>query len=159
MPKVSRVELHKFAEIPAPASEVWNLLGDWAGMLRWWPTADPGVGPKLMKCDLIGEHGTLPRTRRMTLDNGVVIEEQIFHQDDCARRIYYTRTEPAGSEVSGYIASAYVDEIDNHTCMMHFCSWFDIHATASGAAAARFETIYQVIFDGFRNYFSNTVHS
>jgi len=153
MPKISRVELHRSSEIPAPASEVWALLGDWAGMLRWWPTADQGAppGPKLVKCDLVGEHGAVPRMRRMTLDNGVVIEERIFYQSDEARRIYYTKTEPAASQLSGYLASAYVDEIDGHTCMMHFSSWFDARA-ASSAAAVRFEAIYQAIFDGFRKY-------
>ena len=160
MPKISRVELHRSSEIPAPASEVWALLGDWAGMLRWWPTADQGAppGPKLVKCDLVGEHGAVPRMRRMTLDNGVLIEERIFYQSDEARRIYYTKTEPAASQLSGYLASAYVDEIDGHTCMMHFSSWFDARA-ASSAAAVRFEAIYQAIFDGFRNYFSKTVNS
>ena len=84
LPKPSRVELHKFAEIPASASEVWSLLTDWAGMLRWWLTVGQGglPGPTLVKCDLVGEHGAVPRTRRMTLDTGAVVEEQIFYQND-----------------------------------------------------------------------------
>ena len=30
-----RVELHRSEEIPASADEVWALLTDWAGMMRW----------------------------------------------------------------------------------------------------------------------------
>jgi hypothetical protein len=157
MTKFSRVELHRSAPIAASASEVWDLLSDWAGMLRWWLTAEQGgfAGPALVACDLVGEHGAVPRTRRMTLDNGAVVEERIFYQNDAARRLHYTKSEPAGSDVSGYVASAYVDEIDGDHCRMHVSSWFDLRAPADvAAAAARFEAIYQAIFDGFQNYFA-----
>jgi hypothetical protein len=157
MSEFSRVALHKSAEINGSASEVWNLLNDWAGMLRWWLTADQGglAGPTLVECDLVGEQGAVPRTRRMTLDNGVVVEEQIFYQNDETRRLYYSKSEPAGSDVSGYIASAYVDEIDGDRCTMHVSSWFDLRSHADvSAAARRFESIYEAIFNGFQCYFS-----
>ena len=109
----------------------------------------------MVRCDLVGEPGAVPRTRRMTLANGIVVEEQIFYQNDEARRLYCGKSEPAGSSVSGYIASAYVDEIDGDRCTMHISSWFDVRSRADlPPAAARFETIYQAIFNGFRNYFS-----
>lgn len=158
-PKFSRAKVHKSAEIPASAGEVWDLLTDWAGMLRWWLTAEQGglPGPPLVKCDLVGERGVVPRTRRMTLDSGLVVEEQIFHQDDNSRRIYYSRTEPPGSPVSGYIATAYVDDIEGDRCTLHISSSFDVQFPADPEAAAiRFEIIYQSIFRCFQNYFSRT---
>jgi hypothetical protein len=96
MLKPSRVELHKSADIPAPAGEVWSLLTDWAGMLRWRLNAEQGgvPGPALVKCELVGEHGAVPRARRMILNNGAVVEEQIFYQNDDTRRIYYSKSEP-----------------------------------------------------------------
>lgn len=160
MTNLSRVELHKSAQIAASASEVWDLLSDWAGMQRWWLTAEQGglAGPTLVACGLVGEHGAVPRTRRMMLDNGAIVEEQIFYQNDETRRLYYKKSESAGSDVSGYVASAYVDEIDGDHCLMHVSSWFDLRSPADvPAAAARFEAIYQAIFDGFQNYFSKAV--
>jgi hypothetical protein len=122
MPEFSRVELHKSTEIPASADEVWSLLTDWAGMFRWRLTAEQGgaPGPALVKCELIGEPGAVPRTRRMTLGNGAIGEEQLFYQNDETRRIYYSKN--ATAEVSGYIASAYVDEIDGKSCTLHVSS-------------------------------------
>ena len=157
MPGSSRVTVRRSAEVPAPAEQVWDLICDWAGMLRWWLKAEQGglAGPTLVKCDLIGQPSAVPRTRRMTLDNGIVVEEQIFQQDDEARRLYYSKTEPPGSPISGYIATAYVDDIQADRCMLHIASSFDVQSPADPEAAViRFETIYQAMFGGFRNYFS-----
>jgi uncharacterized protein YndB with AHSA1/START domain len=37
-----RVALDRSVEIPAPAAQVWSLISDWAGMLRWWLPAEEG---------------------------------------------------------------------------------------------------------------------
>jgi hypothetical protein len=156
MSKSSRVTLHRSAEIAAPASAVWDLVSDWAGMLRWWPSAEQGglAGPALVRCDLIGAHGAVPRTRRMTLANGAVVDEQILYQNDETRRIYYGKS--ATSEVTGYIASTYVDEIDAGRCALQVSSQFDVSPGAEvPAIVARFAAIYeQAIFNGFRRYFA-----
>ena len=56
MAHVQRADLHRSEEIPAPAHEVWMLLPDWVGMLRWSVSAKRGspLG-KLAACELIGE--------------------------------------------------------------------------------------------------------
>jgi hypothetical protein len=56
-PKFSRAEVHKSAEIPASAQEVWNLLTDWAGMMRWWLVAERGglAGPTLVSIQRFSE--------------------------------------------------------------------------------------------------------
>ena len=156
MLQFSRVELHKSAEIPAPADEVWEVVSDWAGMSRWWPSAKEGgpAGPTLVECRLIGGSGTVPRTRQVTLDNGVVVKEQIFYEDNAARRIYYSKNRTPG--VSGYVGTTYVDEIDSHRCALHLSSSFDVRSPADRAAViARFEAIYERgIFNGLRRYFA-----
>jgi hypothetical protein len=157
MAKFSRVALHRSADIPASANEVWDLLTDWAGMFRWRLTAEEGgaPGPALVACALIGEPGAVPRTRRMTLGNGAIIEEQIFYQNDETRRIYYSKS--ATVDVAGYIAGAYVDEIDGENCTLHLSSSFDVSPDSDLAAiVARFEAIYEkAIFNGFRRYFAS----
>ena len=147
-----RVELHKSEEIPASAREVWALLTDWAGMLRWSLSAKRG-GPlgTLVKCELIGEANKIPRTRRMILDSGATVEEELSYQNDETKRIYYRKNDAFGTR--GYIASSYIDELDDRRCRLHILSWFDSEEEAS-AAAARFEAIYKGIFDGFKAYFS-----
>ena len=150
MLQINRVELHKSSEIPASAQEVWALLTDWAGMLRWSLSARR-AGPlgTLVKCELIGRADEVPRTRRMTLDSGATVDEELFYQDDETRRIYYRKNDSFGTK--GYIASSYVDALDGRRCRLHISSWFD---TDQEALAARYETIYQGIFDGFKAYFS-----
>jgi hypothetical protein len=154
MPRIQRIELHKSEEIPASAKEVWALLTDWAGMLRWSQSAKRGgVLGVLVKCELIGEPDNVPRTRRMTLDSGTAVSEELFYQNDETKRIYYRKDDTFGT--SGYIASSYIDEIDDHRCRLHILSWFDAGPGVDGpAAAARFEAIYEGIFEGFRSYFS-----
>jgi hypothetical protein len=87
--------VHKSAEIPAPTEQVWDLICDWAGMLRWWLPAEKGGlrGPVLIGCELIGMPGSVPRTRRMTLSDGTVAEETIVYQNDETRRIHYTKSD------------------------------------------------------------------
>lgn len=154
MPRIYRLELHKSEEIPASADDVWALLTDWAGMLRWSLSAKRG-GPlgTLVKCELIGEANNIPRTRRMILDSGAAIDEELFYQDDEAKRIYYRKNDGYGTR--GYIASSYVDELDDRRCRLHILSWFDAAPEGEApTAAARFEAIYEGIFDGFKAYFS-----
>jgi hypothetical protein len=149
-----RAQIHKSAEIPAPAHAVWTLLTDWAGMLRWSISAKRG-GPvgTLVKCELIGKPDQVPRTRRMILDSGATIEEELVYQNNETRRIYYRKTDSLGSV--GYIATSYVDEIDDLRCRFHIASWFDVDPNEDAAASvARFEGIYAGIFEGFRLYFS-----
>lgn len=152
---IQRVELHEFEEIRAPAQKVWELLIDWAGMMRWSLSARSGGSlGKLVKCELIGEASQLPRTRRMTLDSGLAVDEELFYQNDQARRIYYRKDDTLGT--SGYIASSYVDEVDDRTCRLHISSWFDVGSGVdASAAAARFRAIYKGIFAGFNAYFED----
>lgn len=147
-----RVELHRSEEIPAPADEVWALLTDWAGMMRWSLSAKRGGAlGTLARCELIGEADKVPRTRRMILSSGVAVEEQLFYQNDETKRIYYRKTDTFGTR--GYIASSYVDELDDRRSRLHILSWFDAEEEAA-VAAARYDAIYGGIFDGFKAYFA-----
>ncbi len=157
MPEPGRVTLHKSTEIAAPAGEVWELISDWAGMFRWWLTAEEGGlrGPALVSCELIGRTGSVPRARRMTLSNGAVAEETIFYQNDRTRRISYTKSDEA--VITGYVATTYIDDLDNGGCTVHIASMFDVAGPADQAAAvARFEAIYAAMFNGYQRYFSRT---
>ena len=130
------------------------LLTDWAGMLRWSVSAKRASSlGKLAACELIGEPDKVPRTRRMTLDSGVTIDEELVYQNDQTMRIYYRKIDTLGT--IGYIASSYVDERDDLKCRLHISSWFDVASDEDAeAVVARFEGIYSGIFEGFKLYFS-----
>ena len=152
MPIHHRVELHKSDEIPASAEEVWALLTDWAGMMRWSLSAKRGGAfGMLVGCELLGELNGVPRTRRMILDSGVTVEEELFYQDDASRRIYYRKSDGFGTK--GYIASSYIEELSESCCRFHILSWFDFEGEAS-TGEARYEAIYKGMFEGFKAYFS-----
>ena len=107
-----RVELHKSEEIPASANEVWALLTDWAGMLRWSLSAKRrGALGFLVRCELIGEADKIPRTRRMILSSGAAVEEELFYQNDETKRIYYRKTDTFGHGHTSREAT--VDELDD----------------------------------------------
>lgn len=155
MPSSPRVTVHRWAEVPAPAEQVWDLICDWAGMLRWWLPADQGgpQGPALIGCELIGEPASIPRTRRMILSSGTVAEETIIYQNDETRRIHYTKSDD--QSVTGYLATTYVDDLEGTNCVVHISSQFDVTRPSDAvAAAARFEAIYLAMFDGYRRHFT-----
>ena len=95
MSGASRVALQNSAEIPASAEHVWDLICDWAGMLRWWPPTEKGglSGPTLVGCELIGAPRSVPRTRRITISDGTVVEETVSYQNDETRRIHYLKAD------------------------------------------------------------------
>jgi Polyketide cyclase / dehydrase and lipid transport len=147
-----RVELRKSEKISASANEVWALLTDWAGMMRWSLSAKRGGAlGTVVRCELIGEANKIPRTRRMILSSGAAVEEELFYQNDETKRVYYRKTDTFGT--TGYLASSYVDELDDRRSRLHILSWFDAVEEAS-VAAARYEAIYGGIFDGFKGYFA-----
>jgi hypothetical protein len=124
-------------------------------MLRWWLPAEKGGlrGPALIGCELIGAPGSVPRTRRMTLSDGRVAEETIVYQNDETRRIHYTKSDDQA--VTGYLATTYVDDLEDLRCAVRISSAFDVsNTTGHTTAAARFEAVYMAMFDGYRQYFT-----
>jgi hypothetical protein len=153
----SRVSLRSSAEIPAPAGQVWDLICDWAGMLQWWLPAEKGglQGAELTGCELIGAPGSVPRTRRMVLSDGTTVDETIVYQNDKSRRIHYMKADD--QSISGYLASTYVDELENGNCIVYISSEFDVGGPAERASgAARFEAVYAAMFKGYIDYFTRS---
>lgn len=150
-----RVALHSSAEIAAPADQVWELVSDWAGMLRWWLPAEQGglQGVQLIDCKLIGMPDAVPRTRRMVLSGGATVDETIVYQNDQQRRIHYLKADD--QLISGYAATTYVDELEQGGCVVYISSGFDVRTPAEReSGAARFEAVYAAMFKGYSEYFA-----
>jgi hypothetical protein len=91
--------------VTTPAAELWDLIADWAGKMRWWLPAELGGlgGPALVSCELVG---TQKRGAAFTSDapqRRSVGVEQVIYQDDDARRTYYTKS--ADIQMTGYPAT------------------------------------------------------
>jgi hypothetical protein len=151
----ARVEIHESVDISASADEVWELVSDWAGMLRWSLSADDGglQGPTLIACSLVGGPENVPRKRRMKLDNGAIADEEIFYQNNETRRLHYVKADD--QDIKGYVASTYVDVPSATTCTVHVSSSFDaLFPLKPASAVARFKAIYTAMFNGYRRYFA-----
>lgn len=78
-------------------------------------------------------------------------EETIVYQNDETRRIHYTKSDDQA--VTGYLATTYVDDLEDTRCAVCISSVFDVsEAVGRTAAAARFEAVYVAMFDGYRRY-------
>jgi hypothetical protein len=65
------------------------------------------------------------------------------------------RTRSDDQAVTGYLATTYVDGLNDTNCVVHISSLFDVPQPADRAvAAARFEAVYLAMFDGYRQYFT-----
>ena len=154
---VGRIAIHESVDLSASADDVWELIRDWAGMMRWWLSAEEGglEGPSLVACTLVGELDGVPRKRRMQLGNGAIVEEEVFYQNNEMRRIHYIKAD--AHDIKGYVASTYVDERDSTTCTVHVSSTFDaVPPLSSESAIDRFRAVYRAMFNGYQHYFGKT---
>ena len=106
--------------VDAPIDQVWELLTDWAGLLRWWVKPEDGgrPGPDLASVDLVGGPQDVPRTRVVRHVTGSTVDETLLLQNDETRRIYYDmvyRPNPGGavlrSEFENYLATTVLDTL------------------------------------------------
>jgi uncharacterized protein YndB with AHSA1/START domain len=146
--KRARVEFN--AEIAASAGDVWDLLADWGGMLRWWPASAPVV---ISKVELTGEPGVLPVTRVLTMQDGAQGVETLLKADPVARRLYYSVQDGGIPGARNYVATNTVDALGAGRCALTFSSSFDVAEQDEEMAKAIILAIYGFIGDGFRQYF------
>lgn len=151
--------------VDASAEQVWELLTDWAGLLKWWIKPDEGgrPGPDLASVELAGEPGDVPRTRVVRHVTGSAVDETLLVQSDETRRIYYNmvyRPNPGGavlrSEFENYLATTMVDTLPDGKTLMTFKAEFDIVEPADLDLMRSLieRTWTDAILQGFRRYFA-----
>jgi uncharacterized protein YndB with AHSA1/START domain len=145
----ARVEL--VGEIPASAADAWDLLNDWAGILRWWPANPPS---EILRVELDGDPGQVPRTRVITLAGGAQAFETLLKADPVARRIYYDMKDGGMPILRNYVATTVIDAAGDGRCLMGFSSNFDVLAADESMARAAILAVYGAIRDGFQQYFA-----
>lgn len=125
--------------VNAPIDEVWALLTDWPGLLRWWVKPEEGgrPGPDLASVELVGGVHDVPRTRVVRHVTGSSVDETLLLQNDETYRIYYNmvyRPNPGGavlrSEFSNYLATTMLDTLPGGETLMTFKAEFDVIESA-----------------------------
>lgn len=109
-------------EINAPAGDVWALLSDWGGLLRWWPANGPAA---ILSVELRGDPTHLPLDRVLTMSDQSKITESLLKTDPDARRIYYAVSDGFLNNIRNYMATNIMDEMADKKCLLTFSSLFD----------------------------------
>ncbi len=139
--KEKTIKLSEEIELPASASKVWNLLGDFNSISSWHP---------VIKSSSLDENG---RVRRVKIEDDAENVEKLIEYDKKSR--YYTYTILDGPlPVSDYIAKLEVEKItDNSTAVKWSCEFM-----ADGVPDAEVEKNVQKFFqaglDNLKKIFS-----
>lgn len=151
--------------VDAPIDQVWELLTDWAGLLRWWVKPEDGgrPGPDLASVELVGGPQDVPRTRVVRHVTGSMVDETLLLQNNETRRIYYDmvyRPNPGGavlrSEFENYLATTVLDTLPDGKTLMTFKAEFDVVEPADLDLMRSIieRTWTDGILQGYRRYFA-----
>jgi hypothetical protein len=162
---VTRVKSFKTGLVKAPIDDVWDLLMDFAGTLRWWPTPAEGgrPGPNITRVDLIGDPNSVPRTRRINLETGAIVDETLLYEDRATRRLYYDMEPQLDAQgnafrgaIRGYLCVTTLEAQAPGSTRMTFEATFDVMAPADpDEQRLAIEGIHEkAILNGFNRYFA-----
>lgn len=144
MGNVSRGAITVVVDVNTSADEFWTMLRDWPAVLKWNSTNRALLDVTLKEGDSVD---VLPCTRVMHLDTSrgfaPTMEEILLYADPQARRIFYTFAGIAGG-LSNYIATTFVDELDDGRARVTCASMFDVKSGTSLAETIKWlEDVYE----------------
>jgi hypothetical protein len=152
-----RMRAEYAGNIPASADETWELISDFAGVLRYWPR-DDSTPIGITGVDLEGDHKTVPRARHVYVARGVATE-WCFKESDTTRRLYYDMNDDGIPGVYNYMATVTVDEDGPEKSVMRFTSDFDIPPDGDrDFYRKRIVAVYESIVTGFLQNFALPEH-
>jgi hypothetical protein len=126
----------------APAETVWELIGGFADLPRWLPA--------VTKSEEIRDDGRLQR--RLTLQGGATVLEQLDHRDDSSRSYSYTiLTSPL--PVASYRSELSVRDDGPRRCTVRWASTFEPQGASQADAEAAIRGVYQGGFDKLTQIF------
>ncbi|SDG51760.1 Carbon monoxide dehydrogenase subunit G [Limimonas halophila] len=126
--------------VPAPADDVWELVGGFFRLADWHPAVSAS------------EPGDDENTRRLTLGDGSQIVEELVNNDDGSRTYTYTMVHPGPLPVSNYKGTIHV-EPDGQEAVVTWSSTFDPVGEAEQAQQA-LQDVYAAGLDNLRKLFS-----
>jgi hypothetical protein len=127
----------------APAETVWELIGGFADLPRWLPV--------VMRSEEIHDGGKLQR--RLTLEGGATVLEQLDRHDEASRSYSYTiQTSPL--PVAGYRSEVSVRDDGPRRCTVRWAGTFEPKGASQAEAEAVIRGVYQAGFDKLTQIFA-----
>ena len=151
----ARVVAGASGKLRAAPDDVWALLTDWAGVMRWWPANNSETlvddGYVLTEVKLDGGEAEIPRTRVISSKAGTSVTETLLHQDDDLRRIYYDLCDDGIPGIRNYRATTTLDAESDGWSRLTFHSTFDVLPdTDADLKRSQIESVYKdAILYGF----------
>lgn len=126
MGRFSRGTVTVVVDVDVSANEFWEMLRDWPAVLKWNFTNPALLDVTLKEGDRVD---VLPCTRVMHLDTSrgfpATTEEILLYADPNSRRIFYTFAGIVGG-LKNYIATTFVDDLDEARARVTCASMFDV---------------------------------
>lgn len=147
MANFKRVSAFASDEVDASADEIWAVLRDWGGVMKWVATG-PDAPIELTGCEIREGDSidVLPCTRicYFAPETGFPpFPETLLHADPEARRIYYNVEGQVAGGMRNYNATTIVDEVGPNRARITCQSTFDIPPDADPAPVVAFlEGVY-----------------
>jgi hypothetical protein len=101
-------------EFAAAVDEVWDLIGDFAGVARW---------AAIERCEVEGEGVGAVRT--LTLPGGISLKERLDAFDPEGHGFRYSMTDPGPLPLANYRASVRLAEAGPRRCSIEWRGTFD----------------------------------
>lgn len=119
--------------IAAPAAKVWELLGDFGGVMKWG-------GPMMQSCKLEGEG--VGAVRRIGLPGGAEIAERCEAFDDAKRSLSYSIVGQSPIPIRDYFSTVTVVETGASECRVDWNGRFEPAGVAEEQAQGMVRGIY-----------------
>jgi hypothetical protein len=127
--------------IGAPASRVWELLGDFGGVTKWG-------GPMLQSCKVEGEG--VGAIRRLGLPGGAEIAERCEAYDAEERSLTYSIIGQSPIPIRDYLSTVRVVELGPNECRVDWNGRFEPAGVAEEQAQGMVRGIYTGGIAGIR---------
>lgn len=142
---VSHIQAVSHSEVfDAPASAVWELLVNWAGIIDWMPDG------YIQSLQIEGQG--LGAVRHLITGRGVAISERLDEIDEQSGSLQLTIIKPLPWGMLSYTAQAQLEDINGDSCRLTWCGTFELpeSGTAADELAALLKKTYAKMFKGIR---------
>jgi len=136
-------DVHVNETVAAPAARVWELLGDFGGILKWG-------GTMLQSCTVEG--AGVGAVRRLGLPGGAEIVERCEALDPAGRSLSYSIVGRSPIPIRNYLSTVKVIEEGPAACRVDWRSTFEPEGVPEEQAQAMVRGIYTGGIAGVRKF-------
>ena len=134
MSKVERV-----MRLEVSAAKAWDLLRDFNGLPKWLP---------IIETSELREEGGAP-IRKLTLPDGVVVEEKLENLDDAGMSCTYSIVQ-SPLPVADYLSTIRVAADGDAACNVHWVGEFEPSGAPEAEAVGFIEGVYDAGLGGLK---------